>query len=674
MTISTILLILFSILIALGLSFFQYIYKNKFSKTLSYLLFGLRWLSYMCIFLLLINPIFTRNTTEIQKPYLPIYIDNSSSIKHLKADKITEEITQKLSEEKKIQEKFQVQLFQFDESINQIKKLTFNGNNTRIDKVAKHNNQLFRNQHPIILITDGNQTVGEDYTFGFNEKSNVYPVVLGDTTAVFDLKISEINVNKIAFLKNKFPVEIFIQKQGNKSVTAYVSIYDNQTKIFTQSISFNNTENAKSITALIEATKIGTHKYTIKILSNLPEKNTFNNSKSFAVEVIDKRSKIALISAIIHPDLGTLKRSIESNSQQKITLVKPTEQIDFQKYNFYILYQPNTSFLNIFNKIESFKKNTWIITGIQTDYVFLSNQTPEFSFKMGSQKEEYFAEYSTDFLLFAQDNIGFENYPPLENLFGNIKSNTQNSTLLKAKVNGIKLENPILTFTEQNNQRKAFLFGENIWKWRMQSYINDKSFVNFDTFVSKIVQYLNAKNADKPLQIEVENFYNFGEPIEIKAQYFTKNLEFDENANLNIYLQNNTSKQVKTYDFLQKNGYFSTVFNDLPIGKYTYKVVENNSKTIINGSFEILNFSAEQQFVSANLQGLKQVANQTNGQVFAPNQIDILVKKLLKNTTYQPVEKTIIKKTPLIDWILILIILAISLSSEWFIRKYNGLL
>mgnify|MGYP001221599040 FL=1 len=57
-----------------------------------------------------------------------------------------------------------------------------------------------------------------------------------------------------------------------------------------------------------------------------------------------------------------------------------------------------------------------------------------------------------------------------------------------------------------------------------------------------------------------------------------------------------------------------------------------------------------------------------------PDQVDALIKSLLENTSYQAIEKAIVKKTPLIDWVWLLVLVAITLAAEWFIRKYNGLL
>ena len=57
-----------------------------------------------------------------------------------------------------------------------------------------------------------------------------------------------------------------------------------------------------------------------------------------------------------------------------------------------------------------------------------------------------------------------------------------------------------------------------------------------------------------------------------------------------------------------------------------------------------------------------------------PDQLDLLIKNLLENEEYKAIQKEITKKIPLIDSILLLILIAVSLASEWFIRKYNGML
>ncbi len=173
--------------------------------------------------------------------------------------------------------------------------------------------------------------------------------------------------------------------------------------------------------------------------------------------------------------------------------------------------------------------------------------------------------------------------------------------------------------------------------------------------------------------VTYERFYNSGEAIEITAEYFNKNYEFDEKAHLTIEVTNYNTKAVKKYDLLKATNAFKVNLDGLSAGQYTFVVKELNSNTAYNGYFEILDFDIEKQFVNPDVNKLNQLASQTQGKVYYPNQVDELIKSLLENENYKAIQKAIVKKTPLIDWIWLLILTALSLALEWFIRKYNGL-
>lgn len=675
MTTSTILLLLLSVIIAARLSFYQYLYKVKNQSKLYWFLAFLRFISLFSIFLLLINPIISRKITEIKKTPLPLVVDNSKSISELKATKEASELYQKISDNKEIAEKYDVQLFSFDDEFQSLEKLDFKGNQSHIDGVAKNLKQLYRNtNYPVVLFTDGNQTMGNDYVFSFQENTSVFPVVLGDTTTVLDLKINQINVNKYAFLKNKFPVEVFLQYNGNETITSSFLIQSGNQTVHKQTVTFSKDKKAQSITVLLNADKVGIAKYNAVISSNIKEKNTSNNAKNFAVEVIDQRSEIALISAINHPDLGALKRSIEFNQQRKVTIVKPNEIKSLQNYKVLILYQPNTTFKSIFEQNKAAQINTFIISGTATDFGFLNQMQDDLLFKMSAPKEDYLATYESDFNFFAQTNIGFENFPPLEHNFGVVAAKNNVNTLLSARVRNVPVQNPILTFTENGSKRKAYLIGENIWKWRLENHLNKKSFEDFDLFTDKIIQFLVSNASKKNLNVTYESFYNSGENIEITAEYFNKNYEFDDKAQLTIQVVNSKTKATKKYDLLKSTNSYKVNLDGLEAGNYSFKVTEKQSNTTFSGGFEVLDFEIEKQFVNPDKSRLEQLAINTKGKVFYPNQIENVIQTLIDNENYIPTQKETIKKSPLIDWIWLLLIAVFALTSEWFIRKYNGLL
>jgi hypothetical protein len=672
---STLLLLLLSVLVAAGLSYFQYYYKAKSKSKMTMFLAFLRFLSIFGLLLLLINPIVNSNTYETIKTPLPIVVDNSSSITDLKANESVKEVYEKLTSNSDLKNKFDIQSYSFDSEFQSAETFNFKGTQTNIDAVAQNLKSINKNlKFPTVLISDGNQTSGSDYVFSFDADNKVYPVAVGDTTTYLDLKINQINVNKYAFHKNKFPVEVFMQYAGNKSVTANFSISQGNNVLCKESVTFSPSKKAAIINVLLPADKSGLQIYTAKLSSSETEKNTYNNTKKFAVEIIDQKTEVAIISAINHPDLSALKRSIETNAQRKVTVLKPNQINLLNNYNVLILYQPNATFKPVFDTNKNLKINTWIITGNDTDFGFLNQQQNQFDFKMSSQKEDYLADFSSDFNLFALDNIGFENFPPLENPFGTISAKGTISELLSSRIRNVATNSPLFAFFDNQGKRNAFLFGENIWKWRAQSYVDKKSFEQFDVFIDKTIQFLASNDARKSLIVNHERFYNSGDALEITAQYFNKNYEFDDKARLTIAVTNTKTKQVKRYDLLKTTNSFKVNLDGLNAGSYSFTVKELNSNASYSSTFEILDFDIEKQFVNPDISKLKQLANQTKGAVFVPNQIDNLIKSLLDNPDYKSIQKDVTKKTPLIDWYWLLLLIAASLGAEWFIRKYNGLL
>ena len=675
MTINTIFLLLLSLVIASGLTYYSYYYKAKTKLKVNLVLAFLRFFSIFLLLLLLINPIITRKSLEIIKTPLALVVDNSSSIEVLNTKKKALELFNQLFKNKELKEKFDIQPYQFDNEFQSSENFNFKGKQTNIDQIAKNFKSIYKNDpFPAIIITDGNQTLGNDYVYSFQQNTKIFPIIVGDTTTFLDFKINQLNVNKYAFHKNKFPVEVFLQYSGSKSINANFSISQGNSILSKESVTFSSSKKSAILNVLLPAEKVGTQVFKATISSSEKEKNTYNNTKNFAVDIIDQKTNVAVISDINHPDIGMLKRAIETNAQRKVTVIKPSQIQALQDYNLLILYQPTASFKTIFENNLSANINTFIVTGLHTDFIFLNQQQTNLSFKMSSQKEDYLCEYNSDFNLFAIDNIGFENFPPLQNPFGTFKTTGEVSTLLSSTIRNIKTNAPILAFIENQNKRSAFLLGENSWKWRSQSYVENQSFEKFDLFIDKIIQFLTSNNTKKSLVVEHENFYNSGDQIEISAQYFNKNYEFDEKAKLTISITNSKTKQNKNYDLLKGNNSYKANLNGLHAGVYEFKVKELNSNTSYSGRFEVLDFDIEKQFVNPDVEKLTQLASQTNGKVYFPNQVEPLIKSLLENENYKAIQKEIIKREPLIDWTLLLILLAISLASEWFIRKYNGML
>ncbi|MDD7885793.1 VWA domain-containing protein [Flavivirga sp. 57AJ16] len=673
----TIIYIILAGITALFLALFQYYTKKKSMSRLSMLFSFLRFLSIFSMLLLLINPKFEQVKLSVEKPNLVVAIDNSSSIKHLNQDKQVLNLVERLSNDDHLNDKFNIDLYTFGASFKASDSITFSGNQTNINHAFKQLSQIYRQTTaPTLLISDGNQTYGDDYQFATSTyKQNIYPVILGDTVTYTDLKIQQLNVNKYAYLKNRFPVETILVYNGNSTINSRFLVTRGHTTVYSESIRLSKENNSKVLNFTLPANGVGVSSYKATIVPIDNEKNKINNSKNFAVEVIDQKTKIAIVSDFLHPDLGALKKSIESNEQRSVEFFNSKDIINkINDFQLVIINQPNYKFKELFKVLEKENKNCFTIIGTKTDLNFLNNNKLDFLSEITNQTETYQAELNTGYAPFIVDNIDFESFPPLNSNYGSVSFTTPFESILNKRINGISTNEPLLVTFETNGRREGALFGENIWQWRAQSYTNNKSFNPFDDFIGKLVQYLASSKRKDRLNVDYESFYNASSHIIIKAEFFDKNYVFDSRETLNISVTDNISEENKTFPLILKNNNFQVDLSSLPPSEYSFTVKATHANVAKSGSFQILEYHVEQQFLNANVTKLQQLATNSKGKSYFIDNTKDLVNDLLNDNRYASIQKSNKNIIPLIDWKYLLIIIALSLGLEWFIRKYNGLI
>ncbi|WOD43329.1 VWA domain-containing protein [Hwangdonia lutea] len=673
----TILYIIIAGILALLLALFQYIKGRQKVSKLNLIFSFLRFVTLFSVFLLLINPKFEQLTLTTEKPNLVIAVDNSSSIKHLKQDENALNVFDRLSQNKELSTKFNISKYTFGEQLNSFDSIGFSEKQTNISDAFSQLSEVYKDTNTAtILISDGNQTYGNDYEFITSKfKSPIYPIILGDTVTHTDLKIQQLNVNKYAYLKNRFPIETIISYNGNNPVNSRFVVTQGNTTVYSQTINFTKNNNSKTINFTLPANRVGVRSFKATIIPIENEKNIINNSKNFAVEVIDQKTKIAIVSNFPHPDLGALKKSIESNEHRSVVFLNSNEIISqIDDFQLIIINQPNNNFKDLFDAIDKENKNRFIIVGTKTDLNFVNRTNENFNLEITNQTEDYQAELNLNYSPFIVDDIDFESFPPLKSNFGAVEFSIPFETILNKKLGNVSTNQPLLVSFEANNRREAILFGENIWQWRAQSFINTKSFNAFDNFIGKLVQYLASNKRRNRLNVEYESFYNGNTNVIIKAQFFDKNYAFDTRETLNIIVKDRNSDEEKTFPLILKNNAYQVDLSSLPPSEYNFTVKATNENISKSGSFQILEYNIEQQFLNANVVKLNQLAMNSGGASYFVDDSNNLINNLLSNNRYASIQKSHKNIIPLVDWKYLLIIIALSLALEWFLRKYNGLI
>ena len=549
----------------------------------------------------------------------------------------------------------------------------FNDNQTDISIPLKKITRIQKNRNsPIVLISDGNQTIGNDYLYT-KIKEPVFPIVIGDTSKYKDVKISQINVNRYSFINNKFPVETILQYDGVQPVRLRYSIENNGKIIYTKIIKFTEKNNSRILKTFIKASQEGLNVYKSKIQYLENEKNKANNYKNFSVEVNNKQSKILIVSSFYHPDLGALKKAIERDKQRKVNIeIIKSKKHQINDYQLIILYQPDEKFNLLLKQLNSNKLSFMLITGSKTDWSFINNESLGITKKNINQLENYSASFNNSFFTFSQKNIGFENFPPLLDYFGELNIMIPHQTLLFQNINGYSSQRPLLVTANENNQKKIFLFGEGIWKWRSSSFQKKNSFINFDKFIGSIVQYASNKKIRDRLDIDIKPSYNINSKILISAFYIDENFQFDNRATLLFTVLNKNTKEKKILPFSLSDSSYQLYLNSLDSGKYEYTVSVNEQDISKKGNFVVNDFLVEEQFTSANSNKLGLLAKKTKGELYFEDNYNLLIDKLVNDDQFKIEQKSKQISSNLINKTWMMLVIVTLLSIEWIIRKYIG--
>ncbi|PKG43361.1 hypothetical protein [Psychroflexus sp. MES1-P1E] len=671
MTTQFLLLLLLNFACALGLAFilYQKLLQDKTQRVLAFF----RFLSFFLIGLLLINPEINSTELSIEKPKLTFAIDNSESIHKLSDSRKINDFIKNIRTDDELNSKYDLNFFSFG---NQFDILTdtlgFTESSTNISKVIDYTYEISKEESSsFVMLTDGNQTFGEDYYYkSLPESLSSSILVLGDTTSYKDSKIDFINLNEFAYLNNEFPLELFVSQNTSINTTQTLSIVENNVKIASRSITIPAKGSTK-VEFLLRAKPVGMKLLKAELEPLQNEKNLSNNKKSISIEVIDYRSKILLISDIIHPDLGFFKRILETNKEMELFTKTTSDFIDYSEYDLLILYQPQSSFRKVFSEIKANQLNYFLIGGSQTDYGFLNRSDLGFKKELILSTEEYSAIINTDFSLFQIEDLNFKSYPPVLDKFGDINLTTNFSMFLNKKANGVELDSPLWMYDADSNIKRSFLFGENLWKWRASYYVMYSDFEKFDQNFQKILRYLSQAKSKNYLSVEVSPVINSGESNKLRAKYYDANFEVNSGFNFSIRFENLETKNAIESKLISDGDGFTYNLSDLEPGTYAYKIKGINVDISKVGQFQILNYSSELQFENANYKGLRQLAEEKDLYLFS-NREELISN--LKSKDVKSIQKSIQKAQGLVDFELLILLLALTLSSEWSYRKYKGLI
>jgi hypothetical protein len=661
-------------------------YSPWFKRFLSFL----RGLSVSTICFLLMSPFIKIVKEDIKQPIVVFAADNSSSMTY--ADKASFDVYKSKwgALAKSLESKYDIRTVTFGESVKENDQLdSLNGKSTNVAGLLEYieSNYADQNLGAIILGSDGIYNEGNNPLYTQSKfTAPLYTIALGDTTQKRDITVQNILSNKIAYLGDKFSIQVDVaayNATGSKTNIVLESIVGGTTKkIAEEAIVVNGNSFFTSKNFIVNADQVGVVRYRVRVGAIPAEFNSANNKKEFFIEVLDARQKIILLANAPHPDLGALKSAITSNKNYDVEIVFSKDfNGNVSKYNLAILHNLPSDVSDGGSAISNLKKNSIpmiFMVGTQTSLPKL-NLVQDVIGASGNSKnrEEITPELNAGFNLFTtSDELkrDLNTFPPLIAPFGEYRTLGTSNTYLYQKIKKIKTTYPLVSFGEKDNVKTAVWIGEGFWKWRLFDHLQHKNYDATTELINKTIQLASVKSDKRKFRANTsKSLYKDSEPVLFDAQLYNDSYELVSDPDVKLVIKDENNKEF-TYQFSKNQNYYLLDAGSFSTGVYSYvaSTSYNGKALTASGRFNVESIELEQFDLTARHGLLKGLCEKYNGHMFYPANMQTIADSILANQYVKPMLFQTNSTKPIIHLKWLFFLLLLTLVGEWFLRRYFG--
>ncbi|MCP9748350.1 VWA domain-containing protein [Lacihabitans sp. CS3-21] len=676
--------------LSLGLLFalFTYFRIKGFNKNQKLILSVLRGVLTFLVAYLLLNPLIKTISNNVIKPKVVLVLDNSRSMTNGGKKAIDVMFEGILALKESLTKKgFDLELKSLgDDKIEDIKSTKFDFKKSNLSSVLSDlkNNFEGQNLSDVIIVSDGIINDGVSPTFQ-KYPFNIHTVGFGDTTVKKDLLISGIAANKLAYLGNKFTVNVDISAYLLPGKLTSVSIKDGTGKILSQKqISISKKEDFQSLSFELSADKVGKQRYIVDVKVVEGEYSIKNNVKDFVVDVVNGKEKILFLAFAPHPDIKAFKNIIEKNDlfELQVQIIQSTDpsQIGKVPFDILILHQvPDVygSSTGIVSTLLAKKKPTFFVVGSKTNIqafngmqnvVGINSQINRLD-KTTGQINNLFQRFN---ISSNTENL-LEKLPPVSVPFGEYKPFPGSEVLLYQKIGNINTGRPLLALNLSGDVNNAVFLGEGIWQWRLEEFSLNERQNEIDELIIKTLQLLSIKEDKSKLRVyPTLEIFNIDQKIGFEAEAYNNIFERIYDLSINMKIKSEKGQE-KSYSFKITKESSRFELSNLPAGLYTFtaEAVILEKKEGTSGQFLVTQSDLELENLVADHNILKTLSNENNGDFVNYKNIIELRKSLEnKGLVNKVVSNEELKDFINLRWILALLIAFAAV--EWALRKYFG--
>lgn len=649
----------------------------------------LRFLSATFLAILLLQPLLKSLLTDTKKPVVVLAQDQSESVgTSLKGDALETYKSGWQSLKDQLSQKYEVKEYTFGSEVREGINFEMTDKISNLSKIVSEASDLYGNQNlgALVMATDGIYNEGSNPLYaGAKLNAPVFSIALGDTIQKKDLVLKRVFHNKIAYLGDKFSVQMDIAARncaGSSTTLTVAKVEGNEVRNL-QQIPLPIDKNDFFITReiILDASQGGVQRYRLTLTSVQGEASPVNNSKDFFVDVLDARQKLLILANAPHPDISALKQTLERNKNYLVTVAYIKDlKVNVADFDFVVLHNLPSSTNDasaVLNVLNARKISRMFIVGTQTNLPRFNQVQPLLAIQ-GDQRNTNDVQgiLNPNFSLFTVDETLRNNLPtfnPLTAPFGDFQVKGNAQVLLFQRIGRVDTKYPLLLFGEENDIKIAVLAAEGLFRWRLFDYLQHQNHDIFGELVGKNFQYVTVKADKRRFRVSVsKSIFNENEPVIFDAELYNESYELVNEPDVSLTITNSEGKDFN-YTFNKTSKSYTLNAGVFPVGNYRFRssVTYNGQNLTFDGQFSVQPIQLELYETTADHALLRRLSDEFGGQVFYQNQLAELGETLLAKDI-KPVIYSTTRTRSVINLKWIFFLLLGMLSVEWFLRRYFG--
>lgn len=687
--------------------------EELISRLIKSVLMGLRFLVWLTVFILLLEPILTSVSTIESPPIITVLQDDSESLVIQKdSNFVRNEYPGLLNGfvNELDNGEVSVQFYGFASELDADAtpdNLAFDKIGTDLSAALGKTRDLYNNQNlgAVVLISDGIGNAGGNPLYELDGiQAPIYTVLVGDTSLQKDLKIEGVLHNEIAFLENETPVKVRLSASGYEAKKVTVSLRYKGKVLDKKEVTLGGGTPYLEVPFMVKPEETGRQRFDISITGYPDEISQRNNFSSIVINVLETKVKIAVFAGFPHPDLGALRQALERDDRYEVVEFVHkdassyyTDPADHNLGDFDLMILHNFPYSKadekmvgqIADQVKNRKAPLMMFYGLYTDLRTIEPLNPYLGItpsRIDVGSEEFLANFKEDyrrhstFTFNTQWSEMMGRGGPLYRSNSEWKAKSDAKVFATASIKKVVLGDNYPVFALQNHlgHKNFCLTGENFWRLRQNVFRETDEFVLFDEWLYNNIQWLIVKEDKRKFRVRpVKEVFSGNERILFKGNVYDESYNPLSGTEIKLTLKDQDGKENVYYMKEVGNGQYSLELANLSEGTFSYFAEGKKNDLPVGsdrGTFEIGRSNIEHFQLQANQSMLEQIALRTGGKFVEARNISSLTAEIQSLETLKPVVDYKQARKGFHDfwWILALVIGL--LAAEWILRKINSLL